>query len=186
MSGLQKQFQSIAYTPSIDFAPEESKWYAVQTMARHEKKVSLQLLGKNIFTFLPLIQQIHQWSDRQSKVEVPLFSCYTFVRIVPTAENWVRVVRTEGVLGFVGARGQGTSIPEEQIESLRTAMKEKIPCRTHPFIKNGDRVRIRGGSLDGIEGILKQQGADRCLVVSVELLQRSISIRVNGYDIELI
>jgi transcription antitermination factor NusG len=155
-------------------------------MSRHEKRVAFQLLSKKIFTFLPLLQQVHRWSDRQSKVEVPLFSCYAFVRIVPTAESCVKVLQTPGVVGFVGAKGQGTSIPNEEIESLRTAMREKIPCVAHPFIKNGKRVRIRGGSLDGMEGILERQGADQSLVVSVELLQRSISIQVSGYDIEVI
>jgi transcription antitermination factor NusG len=90
------------------------------------------------------------------------------------------------VLGFVGSEGQGTSIHDEEIESLRTALREKIPCLLHPFVKTGRRVRIRGGCLDGIEGILERQGADQSLVVSVELLRRSVSIRVGGYEIELI
>jgi transcription antitermination factor NusG len=185
MSDLQKHFHSTTATPPIGFAPEESKWYAVHTIARHEKRVAKQLLEKQIFTFLPLLQEVHRWSDRQSKVEVPLFSCYAFVRIVPMSENCVKVLRTPGVLGFVGARGQGTSIRDEEIESLRTAMREKIPCHAHPFISIGKRVRILGGCLDGIEGILERHGADQSLIVSVELLQRSVSIRVDGYDIEL-
>jgi transcription antitermination factor NusG len=90
------------------------------------------------------------------------------------------------VLGFVGSERQGTPIPDEQIESLRTAINEKIPCFPHPFVSAGRRVRIRGGSLDGIEGILLRQGKDQSLIVSVELLQRSVSIRVEGYDIELV
>jgi transcription antitermination factor NusG len=90
------------------------------------------------------------------------------------------------VLGFVGSERQGTPIPDEQIESIRIAINEKIPCLPHPFVSAGRRIRIRGGSLDGVEGILVRQGDDQSLVVSVELLQRSISIRVEGYDTELI
>jgi transcription antitermination factor NusG len=90
------------------------------------------------------------------------------------------------VLGFVGNERQGTPIPNEQIENLQTAIREKIPCAAHPFISTGQRVRLRGGSLDGIEGILMCQGAEQSVVVSVELLRRSISIRVEGYDIELV
>ena len=71
-------------------------------------------------------------------------------------------------------------------EQTSRAASEKIPCIPHPFVSAGKRVRIRGGSLDGIEGILVRQGADQSLVVSVELLHRSISIRVEGYDIELV
>jgi transcription antitermination factor NusG len=115
-----------------------------------------------------------------------MFSCYAFVRIVQTAEERLKILRTPGVLGFVGSERQGTSIPDEQIESLRIAISENIPCFPHPFVNVGRRVRIRGGSLDGVEGILVRKGGDQSLVVSVELLHRSISIRVEGYDIELV
>src|SRR5580692_675369 len=119
MSGLQKHFQSTSVTPPMGFSTEDSNWYAIHTMARHEKRVATQFQEKEVFTFLPLLQQVHRWSDRQSKVEVPLFSCYAFVRIVPTAENRVKVTRTPGVLGFVGEKGLGTAIRDEEIESVR-------------------------------------------------------------------
>jgi len=155
-------------------------------MARHEKRVAAQFEEKRVCTFLPLLQQVHRWSDRRSVVEIPMFSCYAFVRMVQTAEERLKVLLTPGVLGFVGNERQGTSIPDEQIESLRKAVSEKVPCLPHPFISAGKRVRIRGGSLDGVEGILMRQGGDQSLVLSVELLRRSIWIRVEGYDIELV
>jgi transcription antitermination factor NusG len=105
--------------------------------------------------------------------------------MVQNVEERLKVLRTPGVLGFVGRERQGTPIPDEQIESLRKAISEKVPCLPHPFISAGKRVRMRGGSLDGVEGILTLQGKDQRLVISVELLQRSVSIRVEGYDIEL-
>jgi transcription antitermination factor NusG len=165
---------------------EESHWYAIHTMARHEKWIAQQLQEKKVFTFLPILKQTHQWSDRRSKVEVPMFHCYAFVCIEQTTQERLKVLRTPGVLGFVGSERQGTPIPDEQIESIRIAINEKIPCLPHPFVSAGRRIRIRGGSLDGVEGILVRQGDDQSLVVSVELLQRSISIRVEGYDTELI
>jgi transcription antitermination factor NusG len=171
--------------PPLGSAPEESSWYAVHTMARHEKRVAAQFEEKRVCTFLPLLRQIHRWSDRRRVVEIPMFSCYAFVRMVQTVEERLKVLRTPGVLGFVGNERQGTSIPEEQIESLRKAISEKVPCLPHPFISAGKRVRIRGGSLDGVQGILMLQGRDQRLVISVELLQRSVCVRVEGYDIEL-
>jgi transcription antitermination factor NusG len=167
------------------FPREESNWYAVHTVARHEKRVAALFEEKRVCTFLPLLHQIHRWSDRRSVVEVPMFSSYAFVRMVQTVDERLKVLRTPGVLGFVGNERHGTPIPDEQIESLRRAIREKIPCTVHPFINIGQRVRIRGGSLDGVEGILVRQGNDQSLVVSVELLQRSVSIRVEGYDVEL-
>jgi|ERR1700682_5326563 transcription antitermination factor NusG len=166
--------------------PVGSNWYAVQTVARHEKRVATQFQEKRICTFLPLLQQVHRWSDRRSIVEVPLFGCYAFVRIVQDVEERLKVLRTPGVLGFVGSERQGTPIPDEQVESLRKAISQKVPYLPHPFIASGTRVRIRGGALDGVQGILLRQGGNQSLIVSVELLHRSVSIRVQGYDIELV
>jgi transcription antitermination factor NusG len=182
----QIHFDSIAQIPPLNSAPEESSWYAVHTKPRHEKRVAAQFEEKRVCTFLPLLRRIHRWSDRRVKVEVPMFSCYAFVRIVHTIEERLKVLRTPGVLGFVGSERQGTPIPDEQIECLQIAIRGKIPCAVHPFISTGQRVRIRGGSLDGIEGILMCQGGEQSVVVSVELLRRSVAIRVEGYDIELV
>ena len=185
MYSSQIHLESRSGLPSLNCAPEELSWYAVQTMARHEKRVAAQFEEKRVCTFLPLLHQVHRWSDRRSVVEIPMFSCYAFVRMVQTVEERLKVLRTPGVLGFVGSERQGTSIPDQQIESLRKAVSEKVPCLPHPFISVGKRVRIRGGSLEGVEGILMRQGGDHSLVISVALLQRSVSIRVEGYDIEL-
>lgn len=184
MSSTQIHLEPITNLPPVNCGPEETSWYAVHTMARHEKRVAAQFEEKRVQTFLPLLQQIHKWSDRRTKVEVPMFTCYAFVRIAQTTQERLKVLRTPGVLGFVGSERQGTPIPDDQIESLRTAIREKIPCFPHAFVTAGKRVRICGGSLDGVEGILVRQGADQSLIVSVELLQRSISMRVEGYDVE--
>jgi transcription antitermination factor NusG len=186
VSNLQAHLESTATVNPLRVAPEESNWYAIHTRPRHEKWIAGQLQEKRVCTFLPLLQQIHQWSDRRSKVEVPMFSCYAFVRIIQTAEERLKVLRTPGVLGFVGSEREGTPIPGEQIENLRRAIKENIPCAVHPFIRIGQRVRVRGGSLDGIEGILLRQGKDQSVVVSVELLRQSVAIRVEGYDVETV
>jgi transcription antitermination factor NusG len=113
-----------------------------------------------------------------------MFSCYAFVRLVQTVQERLKILQTPGVLGFVGSERQGTPILDEQIESLRTAISKKVSCFPHPFVSVGKRVRIRGESLDGVEGILMRKGEDQSLVVSVELPRRSGSIRVEGYDIE--
>jgi transcription antitermination factor NusG len=164
----------------------ESLWYAIHTKPRHEKQIAVLVQEKDVCTFLPVLRQIHKWSDRHKVVEVPMFSCYAFVRMVQTAEERLKVLQTPGVLGFVGNERHGTPIPEAQIEGLRKAIGEKASCMPHPFLSAGKRVRIRGGSLDGVEGILTSHGKDESLVMSVELLQRSVSIRVEGYHIELV
>ncbi|MGO9639899.1 MAG: UpxY family transcription antiterminator [Candidatus Acidiferrales bacterium] len=163
---------------------ELTSWFAVHAVARHEKRVASQFMEKGITTFLPLLNQVHQWGDRRKKIQVPLFSCYVFVCIVPRHQARLDVLGTPGVLGFVGERGQGTSIPEEQVNNIRTIVAAAHPFGLHPFLRVGRRVRIRGGSLDGVEGILVGTNSDQSLIVSVDLLRRSLSIRVEGYDVE--
>jgi transcription antitermination factor NusG len=182
----QPHIESVSRFPPPGLVPEELNWYAVHTKSRHEKRVAEQFEEKLICTFLPLLRGIHKWSDRQCKVEIPMFSCYTFVQMAQTPYERATILRTPGVLGFVGNERRGAPIPREQIESLQKAISGNIPCFAHPFINAGMRVRIRGGALEGVEGILERGSGDRRVVVSLELLHRSISIQVEGYDIELV
>ncbi len=119
-------------------------------------------------------------------VELPLFSCYVFVRLAPKNERRLRVLLIEGVLNFVGPRGQGIAIPDEQIDSLRRLLQEQLPYCSHPFLKIGQRVRIRSGALAGVEGILVSRSGERTLVVSVDAIDRSLAVRIEGYDVESI
>jgi len=165
-------------------ATSAEKWYAVQTRARHEKMVAHRLQERTIPTFLPLMTEVHRWSDRKRIVEVPLFGCYLFARIAADSVERLRVLRVEGVLSLVGSRGEGTPIPDEQIESIQILMKERAPWHSHPFLKVGQRVRIRSGALDGMEGVLLSHNGDRTLVISVDAIQRSLAVRVEGYEVE--
>jgi transcription antitermination factor NusG len=160
-------------------------WYAIHTRPRHERSVTNQLLMRRITTFLPIVTEVHRWSDRRKLVESPLFSSYVFVRLLSTYEARARVLRIEGVLRFVGSAG-GASIPDEQIESVKSLLARNVPCARYPFLKVGQRVRIRGGALDGLEGIFQSQSGDDMLVVSLDVVERSLSVRLKGYDVEVI
>ena len=166
--------------------PALRQWYAIHTRAQHEKRIEVHLQQRGISSFLPLEKQVHRWSDRRKLVEVPLFPCYAFVQIIPSAQTRSAVLRTEGVIGFVGVRGEGTPIRDSEIESVRLLLSRDVPFASYPFLKIGQRVRIRGGSLDGVEGVIVGGRGHRQLVVSVELIQRSIAVTVEGYDIEAV
>jgi len=158
-------------------------WFAVQTWPRYEKKVAIALQGKAIELFLPLQAAEHQWSDRRSIVSLPLFPTYIFVRIPERLDSRTTVLRTSGVTKILGA-GAGTPIPNCEIESIRSLLNRGVIFRNHPFLNVGQRVRVRGGSLDGVEGILVSKNEDLSLIVSVQIIQRSLSIRLAGYQVE--
>src|SRR5271167_4681068 len=102
-------------------------WFAVQTRARHEKVVARQLCETGVTTFLPLVRKIHRWSDRQKAVELPLFTSYVFVRIAPRNDERVRVLRAYGALNFVGTRGMGIPIADQQIDAVRALIEAQVP-----------------------------------------------------------
>ena len=164
---------------------EVANWYAVQTRARNEKAISERLREQGLTTFLPLVTEIRRWSDRKKKVELPLFSCYVFVKLVPgDHDERMRVYRTNGVFRIVNMHGELIPIPDEQIDALRTVVTQQIPWTEHPFLKIGQRVRIRGGSMEGVEGVLLSRNGDRTLIISVDAIQRSLAVRVEGYEVE--
>ena len=163
-----------------------TQWYAIRTRSRHEKVVAERLGMQGIETFLPLVSRLHRWSDRRKQVQLPLFPGYAFVRVVPSLQEHSRVLRTFGVVNFVGTRWNDSAIPDEQIRDIRVLLDQNVPLSDHTFIKLGQRVRVRGGALDGVEGILCAHNEDRSLIITVEAVQRSISIRIEGYDVEVL
>ena len=162
----------------------DERWFAVHTHARHEKVVAQQIRELGITSFLPLFKQVRQWSDRRKVVEFPLFGCYVFVKLVPNHSQRLRVLTVNGVLGFVGTHGIGIPIPDEQIDAVRILVEQELPLSSHPFLKVGQRVRIRSGALTGVEGILVSRCGERTLVISLDAIQRSLSVRIQGYDVQ--
>lgn len=169
----------------VSTTPDE-QWYALHTRSRHEKVVAALVQQKGVTTFLPLFSRVHRWSDRRKTVQVPLFPGYTFLRVDATPETCIRILQTPGVVRFVGTGWRGIPIPEKQIQDIQTLLAQNVPCASFPFLRVGQRVRIRGGCLDGIEGRLVTVKGDRTLVISVEPILHSLAIRLEGYDVEIL
>lgn len=167
-----------------DSMVDQRAWFAVQTRPRHEKRVSAELQEKGINAFLPVVSTTRQWSDRRRIVELPLFSQYVFVRIAQNLNTRVSVLRTSGVTNFVGPRGIGVPISDQEIDGVRRLVAQGVSVSPHPFLNVGNRVRIRGGALDGLQGILTAVNGDQTLVLSVKLIQRSLAIRIAGFAVE--
>lgn len=163
---------------------EAESWYGLHTRPRHEKIVAQRLKERGVTAFLPLVNEVHRWSDRKKTVQLPLFSCYVFAKFTPNRSDRLRVLRVDGVFGLVGARGEGTPIPDAQIDAVRSLVETELPWSSHPFLKIGQRVRIRSGALDGMEGILLSRNGDQTLVISIDAIQRSLAVRVEGYEVE--
>lgn len=157
------------------------QWYAVQTRPCCERMASDHLRSSGIEAFLPVHEELHTWSDRKKLVLVPMFPGYVFVRI-RLREARLAVLRTPGVRKFVTFNGSVASIEPAQIDAVRLLMERKIPCSVGPPIPVGTRIRIQGGVLDGLEGTLSQSSR-QTLVITIEPLQRSITVDARGYNV---
>jgi transcription antitermination factor NusG len=152
-------------------------WYAAYTKPRHEKNVAAQLGMREVETYLPIYRAIHNWNGRKAEVNLPLFPGYVFVKL-PLAER-VRVLEQPGVVRLVGVNGKATPVPEDDIERLRSSLAF-FKAEPYPFMVPGEKVRIRTGPMAGLEGkILRRKGKFR-LVVSLELIQRSIVLEIDA------
>jgi transcriptional antiterminator NusG len=115
---------------------------------------------------------------------VPLFASYLFVQIPSSRESQVQVLKVPGVINFVGNQSGPLSIPEKEIDDVRSVLSQRVDCSPCAFLKIGERVRIIGGALDGIEGTLIGRGPDTKLVISIELIQRSMAVSVYGFNVK--
>ena len=162
-----------------------SKWYAVYTRSRHEQKAHDRLREKNIEAFLPLVERWSRRKDRRKKILLPLFPGYLFVRALLDPYVHLEILKTKSVVRVLCRDGQPSPIPDEQINAIQVLMKNGIAVTPYPYLKEGMRVRVVNGPLTGVEGILikTKPNKDR-LVISVDLLQESVSVEMENLDVE--
>jgi|YelNatPaOPRAMG01_1025707.scaffolds.fasta_scaffold10822_5 transcription antitermination factor NusG len=157
-------------------------WYAAHTRHQHEKIVAQMLANKGFEIFLPLYTEVRQWRDRRKRLELPLFSCYVFLR--GDVDRRLAILTTPGVHGLVTSAGKLAAIPEEEIEAVRSVIENRIKVEPHPFLKCGDLVRVKSGALRGLEGFLVRKKGETRLVISVNLLERSVAAEVDASMVE--
>ncbi|MFZ0819294.1 MAG: UpxY family transcription antiterminator [Candidatus Acidiferrales bacterium] len=162
----------------------QPQWYVAVTRARHEKTAAMQLGERGIESFLPLYESVRRWKDRRVKLELPLFPGYVFVRL--PLKDRLRVLQIPSVARFVGFGGLPAPLGDAELESLRQGLGDKRRVEPHPYLTVGRRVRIRSGPFVNLEGILIRNRGNLRVVVSVELIQRSIAVEVSTLEIDAI
>jgi transcription antitermination factor NusG len=161
----------------------EPRWYAAYTCAKHEKRVAAELGARGVEHFLPLYRTMRRWKDRQVQLELPLFPGYVFVRLALC--HRLRVVQIPSVVRMVGFGGLPTALPDTEMEIMRSGLSQTLRADPHPFLTIGRRVRITRGPFAGLEGILKRKKSNLRVVVSLELIQRSVAVDVDAADVRI-
>ena len=174
--------ESFARPPLSGRTRDEANWFAVYTSSRHEKRVAKVLLERDIESFLPLYEKEHLWAKRSSvRLQLPLFPNYVFVRMA--LRQRIAVLSVAGVLGVVGRGHIPSPLPDAEIESLRAGIARHKP-EPHPYLISGERVRIAAGPMAGMEGILLRRKNDLRLVLTLNLIQRSVAVEIGAQDVE--
>jgi transcription antitermination factor NusG len=160
----------------------ELNWYALYTCPRHEKCVAQQIEQRSIPCFLPLYRSVRRWKDRRKELQLALFPGYVFVRLA--LEDRLRVLQLPSAVRLVSFNGQPAILPDAEIDSLRQRLTGGICVEPHPYLRVGKRVRVRGGPMQGLEGIIVRR-KDRCrLVFSLDLIMRSVAVEVDEAEVE--
>jgi len=162
-------------------ADTQLRWYAVYTCANHEKRVAEQLTVRSVQHFLPTYSSVRKWKDRRVKLEMPLFPGYVFVRLA--LRNRLQALRVPGLVRLVGFNGMPTALTDDEIERLKKGLASGVHVEPHPFLTVGRRVRITSGSFAGLEGIVKRKKKNLRVVISLEVIQRSVAVHVDAWDI---
>jgi transcription termination/antitermination protein NusG len=156
-------------------------WYALYTRSHCEQLVYDQLTAKGFHIFLP---RVDIWSRRggtRHLISVPMFPGYLFLRHAIDKLSYIEVRKARGLVRILGERwDQLSAVPDAEIEAIQTALQASVPVMPHPYLREGQRVRITQGPLRGVEGILLQsKPAKALLILSVDLLQRSIAVEID-------
>jgi transcription antitermination factor NusG len=160
----------------------EKRWYAAYTSANHEKRVAEQLVVRDVEHFLPVYESVRRWKDRHVTLQMPLFPGYVFVRMA--LRDRLQVQQVPGVAHLVGFDGTPAALPDEEIDALRTSLESGVRAEPHPYLTVGRHVRLKSGPLAGMQGILVRRKGNFRVVISIELIQRSVAVDADVADVE--
>lgn len=162
-------------------------WYAVYTVVRNEKAVNSLFLKKNIETFLPLREVVNQWKDRRKKVHIPLFPGYIFVRIFDNdSYSILSILNTKGVVRILNSNGSFLAVPDQQIDSVKRLLEANVEYDPYRYLVEGKEVTLISGPLHGVSGKILERKGQKWLIVSIDIINRSVSVKVDPADVELV
>jgi transcription antitermination factor NusG len=169
-------------TVRVTLRESATGWHVLYTRHQHEKTVRRVLANKGFETFLPLCRSASRWKDRTKIVDRPLFPCYVFVRGVE--REWLNVLKTPGVQMLVPGSNGAAVVPDQEIDAVRRLTKGSGIVEPHPFLKSGDRVRVRMGPFAGVEGYLIRKKNGCRLVVGIEILGKAAAAEIDAVFVE--
>ncbi len=166
--------------PVIELHQNEPRWFAVHTRSKCEKLVRGMLEKKQIEAYVPLQKLMRRYSRSTRLVEKPLITCYVFVRILKN--DYVPVLETENVAGFVRLGKDLRAIPEIEMDWLkRITMDKELDAEAQQGkFSEGDLVEIAVGNLAGMRGRVVEKAGKKRFAVELENIGYSILISLEA------
>jgi transcription antitermination factor NusG len=161
-------------------------WYALYTRANGEKKLFEYLKEKNIECYLPTRKILKIWSDRKKWIEEPLFKCYIFVKV--SYREFFNVLNTPGAVCYVSFGGRAQSIPEVQINNIKSFLSQcdHEVTLTYERIQKGVMVEVLAGSLKGIQGEVTNLYGQTRLVIRIDSMNCSLYANISRDEVKLL
>jgi transcription antitermination factor NusG len=178
---LQNTSNHISAVQSFSVRLETLSWYALRIRPNHERLSAAALGAKGYEQYLPVFRSRRRWSDRVIDIEQPLFPGYIFCRF--DAKKRLPILTSPGVVSVVGFGNEPVPIPESEIQAVQAILRSGLGAEPCPFLREGQRIRIRRGAFEGMEGILLKKKSEWRIVVSISLLQRSVSVEIDRHEI---
>jgi transcription antitermination factor NusG len=162
----------------VEAMMDAPRWYAVYTYPRHEKVVTEQLESKSVEAFLPTFVTESRWKDRRVRIQTPAFPGYVFTRIKLAERS--KVFNIPGVLRMLTFNGAPAPIDDSEIDAVKLCLNRGGVLKPHPFLEVGERVRVRAGMLEGLEGLVTRCKNDRILILPIALINQSVAVEVDA------
>jgi len=161
---------------------QSPRWFAVHTRYQHEQTVAKTLVGKGFSVFLPTFDTVHRWADRKKRLTLPLFPGYLF--FANEIDRQIHILSTPGVNAIIRTGSVPAEIPNEEIIAIRRMVESTLRVKPHPFLNDGDLVRIKAVPLAGLEGIVSRTKDSLRLVLSIQILGQSAAVEIDGCVVE--
>ena len=181
---MECQASPLLHTVEAGALLGKPQWYVAYTYPRHEKAVADQLQLRLVETFLPTYKHTSAWKDRRVKLDLPLFPGYVFTRL--PVQDRLKVISAPGVIRMLCYRGTPVAVSDAEIDAIRRCVGSGAKLEPHAYIALGDRVRVREGIFEGLNGIVVRENNKCKLVVSIELIHQSVSLEIDPNCLELV
>lgn len=180
LATLEKERTDLLFNEAAGPAVAQAHWYVLWTRSHCEQLVLNQLASKGFRLFFPRVEAWWRRFGVRHRISVPMFPGYVFLNHALDRHSHLEILKARGLVRILDEAGRPATVPDSEIEAIQRIQDAQLPARSHPYLREGQRVRVIGGPLLGVEGLLvKIKSKKGLLILSVNVMQRSMAVEVD-------